>query len=308
MPYLPRTCHKARAFTLIELLVVIAIVALLLGLLVPAVQQAREAARRMQCQNNLKQLGIALHSYHDTANVFPPGQVRNYGNAIGTNYWSWITYTLPFLDQAPIYNQLDLSTTAFVPTGPNAAILSLTLPAIVCPSDPSAFEAWDSGPLRFGRTSYLGVTGNNAYAPGSGNQSVCTAQTIAPSELGMFQVNSNHRIASISDGTSATLLIGERPCTPGNFWGRWSGPGSGNYCPAAIADAMLPSHDVYGIAGLKPSSANDIYAVQHWWSRHAGGAQFLFVDGHAQFLSYSMDHDTLWSLSTRGQGELIGDF
>jgi type II secretory pathway pseudopilin PulG len=202
---------------LIELRVALATIASLIGVLLPAVQQAREAARRTQSLNNLKQLGLALHNDHDTVSVLPPGQGRNHGSVSGTNSWSWLAYLLPQLDQGPISNQLDFSATVFVPPAPNAQIIALTLPAIVCPSNPAEFAPDASGTQTVGRTSYLGDAGDDAYASGSGSQCSWLAQTVAPSEPGMCQVNGNYPIASNSDVVSGTLMVRGRPCTSGVF-------------------------------------------------------------------------------------------
>ena len=142
--------HLSRGFTLIELLVVIAIIAILIALLLPAVQQAREAARRTQCRNNLKQIGLALHNYHDTFRLFPPGVIRDGQN--NSEAWGWTVFILPFLEQANLYNQLDPDTyrlrdllAGLNPTYPaptaNAAILQNPLSVFICPSDPNSGRA-----------------------------------------------------------------------------------------------------------------------------------------------------------------------
>jgi prepilin-type N-terminal cleavage/methylation domain-containing protein len=136
-----RTTSSRRGFTLIELLVVIAIIAILIALLLPAVQQAREAARRSQCKNNLKQIGLALHNYHDTYNQFPTGSVYTtdapsqgdgaHSNFRNANYGStWLTAILPMFDQAPLYNRYNFS----VPSQNNASVTSVEMPALKCPS------------------------------------------------------------------------------------------------------------------------------------------------------------------------------
>ena len=187
-------------FTLIELLVVIAIIAILIALLLPAVQQAREAARRSQCKNNLKQLGLALHNYHDTYGMFPmavigrPGagwqcSVMSNGDAVPNNdyrSWGWGTFILPFVDQAPLYNQLQ-------PDGcrmPNSdatyngeMLLRQSLPVFICPSD--------TGPAL------------NAFFQNYSKSNYVINERIS-------NVNTNKRIRDIEDGTSNTLMLAER--------------------------------------------------------------------------------------------------
>src|SRR5581483_3510770 len=160
---------RRRGFTLIELLVVIAIIAILIGLIMPAVQQAREAARRTQCRNNLKQIGLALHNYHDAHRMFPPGYVDRNGNPnvtpdndLGPG-WGWASFLLPQMDQVPVYSQINFS--AGVGTGPNTAVSRLALTALQCPSDglQQAFDVYDSSfskPIaNVAHSNYLGCSG-----------------------------------------------------------------------------------------------------------------------------------------------------
>jgi len=130
---MPRIVNRQRGFTLIELLVVIAIIAVLVSLLLPAVQQAREAARRTQCRNHLKQLGLALHNYHSSQNVFPPGYVAGAAYPATTNGWGWCAQLLPQLDQGPLYDTINFSLA--VENSANLPVWSVTLPGLVCPSD-----------------------------------------------------------------------------------------------------------------------------------------------------------------------------
>ncbi len=192
---------KNRGFTLIELLVVIAIIAILIALLLPAVQQAREAARRSTCKNNLKQIGLALHNYHDTHRVFPPGSISQHG-------WLSTTFILPFIDQAPLYQ-------AIKPNGPivltNAIILArvrTVLPAYLCPSsaDPDASKN-SSAQVRvagiqypIGLSNYLAIDGNGDLRCNYGLSSF----------NGIFYQNSKTKIRDITDGTSNTVMFTER--------------------------------------------------------------------------------------------------
>lgn len=314
-----------RAFTLIELLVVIAIIALLVALLLPAVQQAREAARRTQCRNNLKQLGLALHNYQERFRVFPPGHVHNnsddYSSMNHSRFWSWIAHLLPDIDQGPLYNRLDFNFDA-IAFGPpnNLEVLATSIPALNCPSDPAAgtVKATPAG-IEYASTNYLGVTGDGGvqFASMIAPATFCETQTFSPSQGGMFQRNSRHRLRDIIDGASNTLMVGERPVVvkdpvfPNAYvhLGRWSGTGDPRWCPYGHVDALMTSHDIFGLAGLKPSGPNDFFPHLHWWSYHSGGgAQFLFADGHVRLLSYSMDHNTLRALSTRAGSEVVSGF
>src|SRR5262245_26681291 len=213
-----RSPRGIRGFTLIELLVVIAIIAILIALLLPAVQQAREAARRTQCKNQLKQIGLALHNYHDTFNLFPYGSesAATMSPPLIKNHTGWLLL-LPFIDQAPLYNTINfnlatgewLGGTSIPVAGgapilaPNAAVSAVKLGLLLCPSD-SGRQFW-----QFDGT-YGCVTGQNAYRSSYGF-SVYTGQpgslwTFEPQTTrGMFGASSNCNIRDITDGTSNTV-------------------------------------------------------------------------------------------------------
>jgi prepilin-type N-terminal cleavage/methylation domain-containing protein len=202
---------RCRAFTLIELLVVIAIIAILIALLLPAVQQAREAARRSQCKNNLKQMGLALHNYHDVHLVFPPGNCSpatslGYGSGTSTGH-NLHAGILPYIDQAPLYNRLNWSVApAFnqtsVDTVHEAAVQTI-ITAYICPSSQTTtlFSYSSSYPIYVqGIAQYVGIEGSDQLlAPGS----------TYISNGGTFFRNSKIGIHKITDGTSNTMLVGE---------------------------------------------------------------------------------------------------
>ena len=195
--------HSRRGFTLIELLVVIAIIAVLIALLLPAVQQAREAARRTQCKNNLKQLGLALHNYHDTFLVFPPGQFQPLGTNVNssTNRSCWMQRILPYIDQATLFNTFATNMSGPAGFASNWPGANTILPALMCPSDPSSPKNATASGLA-----------NQGF---SGNYSVCAGSTTFGVDgggdklNGMFFCYSRTSIRDTTDGTSNTLLAGE---------------------------------------------------------------------------------------------------
>ncbi|MDP6554755.1 MAG: DUF1559 domain-containing protein, partial [Pirellulaceae bacterium] len=173
-----RIGRKTRGFTLVELLVVIAIIGILVALLLPAVQAAREAARRMSCSNNLKQIGIALHNYHDTYKTFPPDAIwwggnrktglsrttNNAGVSGGQRNYTWIALILPFMEQQPLHDRIDFKVPGLRQNiGNNTELQSVVLPAFLCPSDPTYGDKPQAGdstsPQGFGYTSYAGNAG-----------------------------------------------------------------------------------------------------------------------------------------------------
>jgi prepilin-type N-terminal cleavage/methylation domain-containing protein/prepilin-type processing-associated H-X9-DG protein len=188
---------RPRGFTLIELLVVIAIIAVLIALLLPAVQAAREAARRMQCTNNLKQIGIALHNYHTATNAFPPGSTYVYSDTAGTIY-SWNTWSaqallLSYLEQNPIYNSVNFSVapvSSDIGSAQSNTVLYMRISTFLCPSDGNA-----------------GVNYINSYAASMGPSIGYTTQSTSS---GLFAMNYNCSMAKITDGSSNTVAYSER--------------------------------------------------------------------------------------------------
>lgn len=299
-------------FTLIELLVVIAIIAILIALLLPAVQQAREAARRSQCKNNLKQIGLALHNYHDVANTLPPGWIGAGTDGLSIN-WGWSTMILPYMDQAPLYNQLSgLIGTSLQGTPANgfsAVMISLPentgletpIAGFKCPSDvgqniflfgaPPAFTPTHpvvATPLanQYGRSTYPGV---------AGSQVSVTAIPTTANTNGTFSKNSRRNFANFTDGLSNCILVGERR-SPGQganntFMGGdtiWAGIGDEVSIQgmALVIGECGPLSPINLRHPVAPNPAGgDPRPVTGFSSYHVGGAHFLMGDGAVRFIS-----------------------
>jgi prepilin-type N-terminal cleavage/methylation domain-containing protein/prepilin-type processing-associated H-X9-DG protein len=400
-----RRRRSVEAFTLIELLVVIAIIAVLVGLLLPAVQKVREAAARMTCSNNLKQIGLAAHNYHGVYNQFPPGAVkyRNYVPAGSTNLavydrYTWALLLLPYLEQNNLYSKwvfnytgpagsigvrssgfMTLPNTGDVATG---AVAAQAVKTFLCPSDPALgngiatnvnakapasnptwsptagfqpLPAGDPGFWQWGITSYHGNGGTATYGVLKlySKCAICDGQndsrdgTVllyqwfngagAPNAAGSSNIDCRTpvSIASITDGTSNTLMFGEKSLTdPGydssclagqnylidqSFWANPSMQDcvAGTEWPLNFNyQKLLTSLQALGgcggggenVAGTDPVSCACDARTTNFSSNHTGGVNFVFSDGSVRFLADSIPLVTLQALSTRGGGEVTGEF
>jgi prepilin-type N-terminal cleavage/methylation domain-containing protein/prepilin-type processing-associated H-X9-DG protein len=324
------------AFTLVELLVVIAIIGVLIGLLLPAVQKVREAAARTQCTNNLKQIGLALHNYHDTLGSFPPGYIDGNTNPSSTPDndvgpgWGWAAFLLPFVEQQNLYKQINFS--QGVGVGSNAAPSQQVLKVYQCPSDPyqQNFTVWPTGVV-VAHGDYVGCNGweecfFNAGGNGQGGGSDGLAGGYGPSGNGLFWRNSHSRFTDVQDGLSNTIVVGER--SGDHSPSTWTGAVTGGRCPAWMAttppsppyspppgapydnadfnEALVLAH---GNATHLPSADFPIFDPDTFYSMHTPrGANFLFGDGSVHFLSSSISPYTYQYLCTIAGGEVANDW
>ena len=299
-------CRDRIAFTLVELLVVITIIGILIALLLPAVQAAREAARRMQCSNHLKQIGIALHGYHNVHESFPPA----WGET--TVYWSWSALILPFVEHDNVHQLIDYSIGSNRPPNllPGGGPIREFVPIYLCPSAAPGELVTCCGGNGVGHnddaaeTNYCAITTHflvNRSRAGLPN----TPEIMA---TGVIYGQSGTAIRDITDGTSQTLLVGEGDAEQYearwmNYWESigltdvYCSPGCNLGYNWASVNVVSTAYGINGNAGFYDSGVE---------SHHPGGAQFLFCDGHASFLSENIKQETLEALTTRNWGEIIG--
>ena len=285
-----------KAFSLIELLAVIGIVSLLLGLVLASVQSVRASAARVRCQNNLRQLALALQSYHAAQHRLPIGVTGPATTSSPYPYMNWHTRLLPHLEQSALWEQAvqayqqDHRFTESPPHIAREAAITLFL----CPADGRMGGVAVFGSDRFGMTSYLGVAGtNNARANGT------------------LYLDSATRLGDITDGTSNTLLVGERPPSADYRFGWWYagwGQNKDGECDGVLGvRTFCRSQTVSCPEGpytFTPGKFNNQCDMFHFWSPHSGGANFAFADGSVRFLSYSAD-PIMPALATRAGGEAV---
>ncbi|MFO0960064.1 MAG: DUF1559 domain-containing protein [Isosphaeraceae bacterium] len=332
---------RRRGFTLIELLVVIAIIGVLIALLLPAVQQAREAARRIQCTNNLKQIGLALHNYHDSLGRFPfggivlpanhPYVVSNFTRQ-GHYRWSTLAQLTPFLEKSAVFNAVNLSLPildgASVIMPQNSTANQTQVAEFLCPSDGRGRCLPD-----YAASNYMACTGDGVLGSGFG-----VPDPAFGTPNGVFYFNSSISFAEVTDGTSQTAFMSESLIGDGSASGTLAGPidpamvalqvsgGSPIYTPLSEAECRAATatffrrnsawvqgsyqHALYSHYLAPNSKTPDCYRQQyHGWkaprSRHAGGVNVLFGDGTVRFLKDSVNLAAWRALSTKAGGEVV---
>jgi prepilin-type N-terminal cleavage/methylation domain-containing protein/prepilin-type processing-associated H-X9-DG protein len=292
-------------FTLIELLVVIAIIAILIGLLLPAVQKVREAAARAKCSNNLKQIGIAMHTYNDTMGSLPKGDHWNWG-------WTWHAHILPYIEQGPLYNvllpALNAPTDGTCSLGATAVIqqaVGTKITTFICPSDPGP-ETFVSGSVTRYCSNYNGNAGVGIIQ-GSANQTDQDMRNLN----GVLYSNSNVRITDMTDGTSNTLVAGDvqkSPGAPKNYDRYYIFDNSSD--DNGVTNKDLSRH--LGQVGHQDTPGGAVVAYKingnnekTFGSFHTGGANFVMGDGSVRFVRDTISTVAWLAAGTRNGGESI---
>lgn len=311
---------KIKGFTLIELLVVIAIIAILVALLLPAVQQAREAARRSQCKNNLKQVGLALHNYHDVHNILPLGTFTNpdpYA-ANANDGWGWSVAILPYIEESALYNKLNPQGQFGVVTNNYAAdsapingaeqvintyrCPSSTLPSVV----PAGYlvdgtvNSVDPEIVGYGLTDYKGCSG--WYLDGLFMRH---GDAIVWGDGGGGTSNAAKRFRDITDGLSNTLAVGESSYPGRNAksdWPTWAATGRSD------EQLIFKTNNPINSGAPDPAKFWNVVDDDCAMSFHNGGAQFVFADGSVHFINENVDLQTYQNLGNRRDGQTLGQF
>jgi prepilin-type N-terminal cleavage/methylation domain-containing protein/prepilin-type processing-associated H-X9-DG protein len=327
--------HRA-AFTLVELLVVIAIIAVLVGLILPAVQKVRESAARIQCKNNLKQIGLALHNYHGRYQSFPPGYVSGVGGGGPADDtgpgWGWASFILSDLEQDALYKQIDFTKDIKDPANAQARMTKVKV--FLCPSDHDAQETFavdklgDTGPgyttpltdingniVDVAHGNYVGIFGNPEITPDPGYQ-ITGDPARAANHWGMFFRNSHVRFTDVADGTSNTLFVGER--SSNLAYATWTGAVTGGQVPPKMPDPfgfgpegapVLCLGHTGDSSDVPPHTPNSpVNHVDDFWSRHVQGVNFLFVDGSVQSINDSINPAVWWALGTYAGNDQSNDW
>jgi prepilin-type N-terminal cleavage/methylation domain-containing protein len=300
-----------RGFTLIELLVVIAIIAVLIALLLPAVQAAREAARRAQCANNLKQIGLALHNYHDAVGAFPPGYLSK-PDPMGDNSgpgWGWAAMILPQIEQSALFSAINFTQPIEAPANATARLTKVN--TYICPSDAyfqPQFTVVDDGTSNTTLGNPICDVASSDYVGcfGKGDVSDIPGRDLGE---GLLFRNRSVRIAEVLDGTSQTLAAGEKHQILAQA--TWTG---------AVSHAAVPITHLQAEDGLSPEGGGALVLAHtgeldgpnsqpahadQFWAMHPLGAQFTFADGSVRFLKAKRPLPLFQALATRQGGEVV---
>lgn len=335
-----RSYCRVAGFTLIELLVVIAIIAILIALLLPAVQQAREAARSSQCKNHLKQIGLALHNYHETHSSFPPGS--NGGSTTTEAQFlvpNWRLHLFPQLEQSALYNQLDMMSAgrsfSGATSGTNATVLrDQKISVYICPSstlDPNGTTVAGTTTHNTSRIQvpmYVGVAGASIGTapefPQGTNVGFANGFGIYTNN-GMLQWNQNIRMKHCTDGTTNTIIVAEQSGLVGTsdlrsgYYGGYTGATFPSPVTFTVQTAPGVGSTVWsgGLSSFRVRINSKNTAVGSdrsydpntaWTSSHATGVHVLLTDGSVRFISESVDMNTLRSLAARNDGGVVGEY